>query len=65
MIEPNGNRYCDRCGVFLTKENNKCSYEICDTCNEWLEQHVKEKRTNDDKRRNRRTKRTCRKHGAL
>lgn len=28
MTEPNGDRFCDRCGVPLTEENNKCGYEI-------------------------------------
>ena len=36
MTETDGFRYCDRCGVLLTKDNNKCGYEICDKCNEWL-----------------------------
>lgn len=31
-------RHCDCCGVLLTKENNKCGYELCDECNERLEQ---------------------------
>lgn len=37
MTDKNGLRYCDRCGVILTRDNNKCGYEICDKCNEWLE----------------------------
>ena len=37
MLAEDGNRYCDRCGCFLTKENNKCGYELCDRCNELLE----------------------------
>lgn len=41
MLE-NGIRYCDRCGVILTRENNKCGYELCDKCNEYLEKEVKE-----------------------
>lgn len=41
MTESNGNRYCDRCGILLTKHNNKCGYEICNKCNEELEQYVK------------------------
>lgn len=36
MID-NGKRYCDRCGKILTRDNNKCGYEVCDTCNEQLE----------------------------
>lgn len=31
-------RYCDRCGVELTKANNTCGFELCDKCNEVLEQ---------------------------
>ena len=37
MTDTDGFRYCDRCGVLLTKDNNKCGYEICDKCNDWLE----------------------------
>ena len=40
MIEK-GKRYCDRCGKLLTRDNNKCGYELCDSCNAWLEQIVK------------------------
>lgn len=36
-------RRCHKCGVRLTEENNKCGYEICDKCNEWLEEHCGEK----------------------
>lgn len=38
MTDKNGLRYCDRCGVILTRDNNKCGYELCDKCNEWLEE---------------------------
>ena len=31
-------RHCDCCGVLLTEDNNKCGYELCDECNERLEQ---------------------------
>ena len=31
-------RHCDCCGTPLTKDNNKCGYELCDECNERLEQ---------------------------
>lgn len=41
MKDTDGKRYCDRCGVALTEENNKCGYELCDKCNEWLEQKTK------------------------
>ena len=37
MIE-NGIRRCDCCGVPLTKDNNKCGYNLCDRCNDYLEQ---------------------------
>lgn len=37
-----GCRYCDWCGVRLTRENNKCGYELCDDCNDALELEVKE-----------------------
>ena len=46
-----GVRYCDRCGKPLTRNNNKCGYELCDTCNEWLENKVhnnKEVKNNDN-----------------
>lgn len=49
MTESNGKRYCDRCGIPLTKDNNKCGYEICDKCNEWLERYVKEHAERSDK----------------
>lgn len=35
------NRYCDRCGVMLNKNNNKCGFELCDNCNDELERSVK------------------------
>lgn len=41
-------RRCDRCGVLLTKANNKCGFELCDTCNDWLEEYVKEKDNESD-----------------
>ena len=44
MSEKDGNRYCDRCGILLTKDNNKCGYEICDKCNDQLEKEVAEER---------------------
>ena len=31
-------RHCDCCGVLLSEDNNKCGYELCDSCNERLEQ---------------------------
>jgi len=30
-------KFCDRCGVKLTEENNKQGFNICDKCNEELE----------------------------
>lgn len=42
MID-SGKRYCDRCGKTLTRDNNKCGYELCDNCNEYLEQVKAEK----------------------
>ena len=33
-------RHCDCCGVLLTEDNNKCGYELCDSCNERLEQSM-------------------------
>lgn len=44
MIDTDGYRYCDRCGVLLTKDNNKCGYEICDECNDKLEQYMEEQK---------------------
>jgi hypothetical protein len=49
MSDKNGLRYCDRCGVILTRDNNKQGYEICDKCNEWLEEW--ERSRNDTNRR--------------
>ena len=42
MID-SGKRYCDRCGKILTRDNNKCGYEVCDQCNEYLERVKAEK----------------------
>ena len=42
-------RYCDCCGVLLTEDNNKCGYELCDECNERLEQSM-ERGRNDQRR---------------
>jgi hypothetical protein len=39
MIKDN-KRYCDRCGVELTKRNNVCGFELCDKCNEVLGQQL-------------------------
>ncbi len=41
MKDADGYRHCDRCDVILTKENNKCGYEICDKCNKYLENLIK------------------------
>lgn len=43
-----GHRYCDRCGILLTKDNNKCGFEICDRCNDILEKST-EREKEDDK----------------
>lgn len=43
MRDIDGHRHCDRCGVILTRKNNKCGYEICDKCNEALDDLVKNK----------------------
>ena len=42
MRERDG-RHCDRCGVLLTRKNNRCGFELCDTCNDALELQVKTK----------------------
>ena len=42
-------RHCDCCGVLLTEDNNKCGYELCDECNERLEQSM-ERGRNEQKR---------------
>lgn len=50
VIDIDGHRHCDRCGTILTRENNKCGYEICDKCNEYLDNLVKNKpRESEDK----------------
>ena len=49
MTFPNGRRECDCCGVLLTKDNNKCGYEICDKCNEKLENYMEEKNDRQEK----------------
>lgn len=41
-------RHCDCCGVLLTKENNTCGYELCDECNERLEQSMERGRNEKD-----------------
>lgn len=38
----NGVRYCDCCGIKLNSNNNKCGYELCDRCNERLEDKVRQ-----------------------
>ena len=43
MRDTDGHRHCDRCGAILTRENNKCGYEICDKCNEYLDDLGKNK----------------------
>ncbi len=41
MAWDDGKHCCDRCGCVLTSENNKCGYELCDSCNDILEIQVK------------------------
>ena len=41
MLLSNGVRECDRCGVVLHRDNNKCGYELCDRCNAELEERIK------------------------
>ena len=41
-------RHCDCCGVLLTEDNNKCGYELCDECNERLEQSMERGRNEKD-----------------
>ena len=51
MLDTDGCRYCDRCGVKLTPENNKNGYELCDRCDKQLHEELKadrEKRKNAD-----------------
>ena len=45
-----GKRYCDRCGILLTRDNNKCGYELCDSCNAWFEQIVKADREAEEEK---------------
>lgn len=49
MLERDGQRYCDRCGVLLTEQNNKCGYELCDECNEWLDKECGKKEKANEK----------------
>ena len=41
MLDTDGCRYCDRCGVKLTPENNKNGYELCDRCDKQLHEELK------------------------
>lgn len=43
MLERDGQRYCDCCGVLLTDSNNTQGYEICDECDRRLEENVRHK----------------------
>lgn len=52
MLDTDGCRYCDRCGVKLTPENNKNGYELCDRCDKQLHEELKadrEKRKKESK----------------
>lgn len=42
MKDIDGKRYCDRCGVLLDRNNNKCGFEICDKCNDEIEKECRE-----------------------
>lgn len=50
MIEEDGRRFCDHCGIELTEANNKCGYELCDKCNEELERLVAEQEREEAER---------------
>lgn len=41
MLDTDGCRYCDRCGVKLTPENNKNGFELCDRCDKQLHEELK------------------------
>jgi len=41
MLDTDGCRYCDRCGVKLTPENNKKGFELCDRCDKQLHEEIK------------------------
>ena len=43
MLDTDGQRYCDCCGVLLTDSNNTLGYEICDECDRRLEEKRFEK----------------------
>lgn len=49
MTDTDGYRYCDRCGVLLSKDNNRCGYELCDECNEKLERYMEEQKESEEK----------------
>ena len=51
MRDTDGHRHCDRCDVILTKENNKCGYEICDKCNYYIKEWVKIKSKKESERK--------------
>ena len=44
MLDTDGCRYCDRCGVKLTPDNNKNGYELCDRCDKQLHDELKAER---------------------
>lgn len=49
MLDTDGCRYCDRCGVKLTPENNKNGYELCDRCDKQLHEELKADREKREK----------------
>jgi len=51
MLDTDGCRYCDRCGVKLTPENNKNGYELCDRCDKQLHEELKADREKREKER--------------
>lgn len=51
MLDTDGCRYCDRCGVKLTPENNKNGFELCDRCDKQLHEELKADREKREKER--------------
>lgn len=51
MLDTDGCRYCDRCGVKLTPDNNKNGYELCDRCDKQLHEELKADREKKEKER--------------
>lgn len=51
MLDTDGCRYCDRCGVKLTPDNNKNGFELCDRCDKQLHEELKADREKREKER--------------